>query len=273
MKTELFTISYSSLLLLGMMIMVVFLLVIVTFSWFHQKKRAVEENKEFMLQGERQRKLLEVMINREERERLKLGQELHDNIGVKLAVSKERIRNFLEEIPDNSIRDRLNEVVQVLENSSQKITEISRQITPPLLHKSGLYRSLEQFASQLSQSGKTDVYCHPGSYSKQNDLLEIMLYRIAVEIIENAVKHGKPNRIDIYLVISGDYVEMEIRDNGLPFDLSRKIAQNNGMSVSNGLSNIEGRLQNCRATLMYAHENGSNKNRVSCSILPVQEMA
>jgi len=215
------------------------------------------------------------MINQEEKERLKLGQELQETVGYKVSVSKDRIKTFLEDVPDSDTRSRLHEVMLLLEHSSRKITEISRQIAPPLLHHAGLYRSLEQLAVQLGETGKADIYCHSKSYGKQNDLTEIMLYRIAAEIIGNAVRHGKPNRIDIFLEISGERIEMEIRDNGFPFDLQEKIARNTASSTGNGLKNIEGRLQNCRATLTYRHEEGSNRNLVSCAIIPaeVQEMA
>jgi signal transduction histidine kinase len=85
--------------------------------------------------------------------------------------------------------------------------------------------------------------------------LEIMLYRAAHEMINNALKHAEATQINVQLVQESDRVSLTIQDNGKGFDPAIKTE---GM----GLENIRNRVEtyNGKMTLYSSPENGTEIN-------------
>ncbi len=252
MKRESLT-QYELLLLLGLVIMVVFLLIIVTFSWMYQKKKGKEESRKFLAENDYQGKLNEIRILQEEKERVQFARELKKEIT--------EIQDSIAGLSRIEMPPGLNTLAEKLSASVQKLESISRQIAPAMLSESGLSHALASMVHQFNGSGKADLFFVEKGYKKQDDSLEIMLFRIAHEIISNALKHGKPNRIDVSVSSNDKQIVLEIRDNGLPFDLKQKLSENNIDRPGNGLKNIATRLQN-NAELMYTHFEGTNRNKI-----------
>ncbi len=247
--------QYELLLLLGLAIMVVFLLIIVTFSWIHQKKKGKEENRNLIAQRDQQARINELRIQQEEEERVRFARDLQKEIAeLKSSIAE---LNMAAENHDPAFGN----MARKLSQSIRKIENVSQQIAPAMLSESGLTYTLQSMVSQFNSAGKADLFLVEKGYKKQDDHIEIMLFRIAQEIVSNALKHGKPNRIDIFLTGTEKQIVLEIWDNGLPFDLKKKLTENNSAPLGNGLTNIASRLQN-NAELMYMHFDGTNRNKV-----------
>lgn len=250
---------YYILLLMGVVIMVAFMLVIVIFTWIHQKKQAKKENELVLKQTEYQRKLLESSIQREEKERLRIAQDLHDNVGAQLSAGKFYIESMQEEITDEELSKKLTLVVQLISESIQSIREISKSVSPPLLQNYGLAKALSQYCQLQETVSKVDFEFTSKAYTKKPDLVELMIFRISQEIISNALKHGSPNQLRIKVIGENEGFLVEICDNGTPFNLSEKLKLFDVQNLGSGLKNIESRLQNCGAALYYKHEFGFNR--------------
>lgn len=264
MGTTFFSIQYESLLLLGLVIMAVFLLIIVTFSWFHQKKKGKEENKEYTAQSDYQRKLNEIRIEHEEKARFGFARDLQAEID-QLQFVIRNLDRVSSGIHESETRMHVNEITEKLDKLRRRLEHVTQQITPALLMEAGLSRALELLVLQYNKEGKADLYLVEKGYKKQADLVEVGLYRIAEEIISNALKHGKPNRIDIQLKATDEQIVLEIWDNGLPFDLKKRLADKTITDVGNGLKMIESRLHN-NAQISYIHLEGANRNTIVCTI-------
>jgi signal transduction histidine kinase len=92
---------------------------------------------------------------------------------------------------------------------------------PKAIQDYGLELAAESLTNHLRNSQDIDVYF----YSNLNgvdlpDKVQINLYRILQEAINNAIKHGKPKKIEVQLVYSEGEVLLTIEDNGKGFDLN-----------------------------------------------------
>lgn len=264
-QTEQLTKNYTILLLFGLVIMVFFLLLIVVFAWLHQRKNAKEESKLMTKQSDYQRKLLEISIQREEQERLRIAQDLHDDVGAQLAATK----FYLESISDDSISEEkqrsIEQVTKLISESIQRIRDISKQVTPPLINEYGLAKAIEHYVSMQRNFTNIHLTFKSVNYIKKENLTEIMFFRILQEIVTNSMKHGHPNRIDIRLEEDDAGISLLIEDNGKPFNIEEKINFGQSSSAGNGLKNIESRMLNCRSRLHYKHESGKNKILIYCN--------
>lgn len=259
MKSGIFT-QYELMLLLGLSIMVVFLLIIVTFSWIHQKKKGKEESRQFTAQSEYQARLNEMRIQHEEKERLRFSNELQKETS-KLKSALREMNYAMQNVDLTS----WPEIREKFSGSLEEIESISRKIAPSILSESGLTQALQSLVNQLAQNSRADLFFAEKGYKKQDEMTEIALFRIAEEIISNALKHGKPNRIDVSLTGTNQQVVLEIRDNGFPFDLKKKLSENQINAPGNGLKNMASRLQH-HAELVYTHTEGANRNKIVYSI-------
>lgn len=238
--------------------MILFMLVIVTFSWIHQKKKGKDESRKFAAQSEYRARLNEMRIQQEEKERLRFSRDLRKETD-EMAQSIRELQRLLS--ADPSLKEKLSGLSDKLSRSADRIGHISRQIAPAMLSESGLPGALESMVSHLRPVSKADIFFAEKNYQKQDDLVEITLFRVAEEIVANALRHGKPNRIDLFLTGDDRRVMLEIHDNGLPFDLQQKLSEDQVSSPGSGLKNIAHRLQG-RAELLYAHTEGANRNRI-----------
>lgn len=244
-------------LLIGLIIMAFFLLIIVTFSWVHQKKKGKEESIAYKKKLEAFKKSTVFRIQKEEEKRFQFSHLLlHENRRIGSVI------DLLKGISIDSqteIDEKRDSAIEILSKIQSKIHNFSLHMAPANLIEHGLFAVLREFCEYLQVTSKVDIYLTSMDYSRQNELIEIAMYRIAEEVIQNAIQHGKPNRIDVRLSSSGGSVLLEISDNGFPFNLANALQNEKLILKGAGLRSIEGRMQN-GFVLQYDHCNGLNQN-------------
>lgn len=149
-----------------------------------------------------------------------LAKDLHDGLGSTLSLLKLKIR---EQVTGESL--------QILDKSIADLRRIAHHIMPEELITHGLEVSLRDFATSV-----------PGAqfhfFGKRNPLpqdVELVLYRCAYELVNNAMKHAGDSCIDIQLMQDTENIILTVSDNGKGFDTTQ---QTKGM----GLQNIRSRI-------------------------------
>ncbi len=257
MNSAFFSIRYEVMLLIGLIIMALFLLIIVTFSWVHQKKKGKEESIAYKNKLEAFKKSTVFRIQKEEEKRFQFSHLLLDeNRRIDSVISL--LQTLSSDSPDE-MEQKKETAIGLLSCIQSKIQYFSMQTAPAKLIEDGLYAALSELCAYLQEAVKVDIYLKSADYNRQNELIEIAMYRIAEEVIQNAIQHGKPNRIDVQLGSSGGSVFLEISDNGFPFNLANALQNEKLILNGVGLRAIEGRMQN-GFELQYDHCNGMNQN-------------
>ena len=218
-----------------------------------KKQRLVIAN-DITDQREAEERAISAIIEGEERERQRIAKELHDGLGQYLSASNMNLKSVYEdigEIPDE-LKFTFEAGLRFLNHAISETRSISQNLLPKAIQDYGLELAAESLTNQLRKLHNIDVFF----YSNLNDVelsdkVQINLYRILQEALNNATRHANPTKIEVQLVYSEGEVLMTIEDNGDGFDINH--IGENGL----GIRSIKTRVGAMSANLDIV----SNKDR------------
>jgi PAS domain S-box-containing protein len=169
-----------------------------------------------------EKELLEI----EERERRRIGRDLHDGLGQLLsgiAFRCEALGSSLESrLPADAAR--VLEITSLAEQAKEQTRQITKGLLPVETEKEGLMVALKELASRTQKlfNVSCTLKCSE-PIIVSNETVLLYLYRIAQEAVNNAVKHGNSGLIEISLERYSGNVIMQVTDNGIGIsDVSAK---------------------------------------------------
>ncbi len=189
----------------------------------------------FQQQERRQKELSKAEMNAQEKERTKIGEELHDNINQLLATSRLFLGHALQtgQYKDNTVRS-----MECINQAIEEIRELSKGLVGPSRAASiGLVASVTDLVIELSVLKNIQISFDHISFQEErtDEGLKLIIYRIIQEQLNNIFKHAEASEATIQLLHRDDRLELWIKDNGRGFDTAKK---RKGI----GLANIAGRV-------------------------------
>jgi signal transduction histidine kinase len=165
------------------------------------------------------------ILEKEAEARRKLARDLHDGPTQSVAAIVMRL-NFIKMVLENGEVDKALEEVIKVEDIAQRTTHEIRTMLfamrPVILETQGLIPALNQYAERLNQNEPFQVSIVNRGYEGQLDPdAEGVVFAIIEEAISNAKKHAQASEIRIGLGAGDDALFVEIRDNGVGFDVER----------------------------------------------------
>jgi two-component system, NarL family, sensor kinase len=150
------------------------------------------------------------LLQSTEEERSRIANELHDSVNHELLTIKNALVN--------------GKPVDITHVSSviDEVRSISRNLHPAVLETIGLEASIEQMCERLTENGLfATAEIH---YEKpETKPVELQLYRIIQEALNNTLKHGNANAAKVSLIQSESGIFIEIKDNGTGFDVNKQL--------------------------------------------------
>lgn len=218
-----------------------------------KKQRLVIAN-DITEQRKAEERAISAIIEGEERERQRIAKELHDGLGQYLSASNMNLKSVYEDL--ENIPEQLDSTFEAglkfLKHAILETRNISQNLMPKAIQDYGLELAAESLTNHLRNSQDIDVYF----YSNLNgvelpDKVQINLYRILQEALNNAIKHGEPKKIEVQLAYSEGEILLTIEDNGKGFDKQ----ETNGTGI--GIRSMKTRVGAMSANLDIV----SNKGR------------
>jgi PAS domain S-box-containing protein len=152
----------------------------------------------------------------EQRERQKLASELHDDAGQLLALASIRLR-ALGELAPPDLDAPLQDLSDLLTETRRRISSLSFQLSPPMLHDIGLRAALQWLAEDLERSYGLAVEIVKGEEIPIEEISRITLYRTARELLINAAKHSGGQRARLRLWRDDAMLHLAVEDDGVGF--------------------------------------------------------
>ncbi len=216
------------------------------------KKRIVEKEKEIQTQNmekllkEQELLGIDAMIAGQEKERQRIANEVHDNLGSLLATVKYHVQNLRIKLNGPGAEDALlDKTDDLIEEAYQKVRSIAHVRNAGVHAQEGLLPAVKNFASKVSVSNKLriDVIDH-GMDERLENSLEITLFRIIQELITNIIKHSGAGEAAIHLTHHELSINMLVEDNGKGFEYSElKTGEGMGLySIRKRVENLQGEL-------------------------------
>jgi two-component system NarL family sensor kinase len=159
------------------------------------------------LQKQQQANLLNAVMQTQEEERRRIAESLHNDFGQILNIA------VISLSKDNK------DVTDLLNQAIKKMRSISYELIPPLLKDFGLEIALrDMFDIKLLSSGIKVIYEIKGLHERINNDLEIAIYRIIQEVLNNTIKHASAEKIEILIKNNKKQLIITTEDNGKGFD-------------------------------------------------------
>jgi two-component system, NarL family, sensor kinase len=220
-------------LFVGMLTLVLLAGAVVLFFFFYQKKVLRQQLQMSELQTAHREELLHSNIEQVESERYRIATDLHDELGSIFSTLKLKI-NQLEQHPNPALL--ISESREIIDSGIGSVRRISHAITPPGLEMFGLPDALTSLLEKSNTpQTRTALYC-PESFPRLDAKIELSLYRIAQELLNNSIRHAEASEITVHLSCTEEQVHFEYADNGRGFD-PVSLQQRRGL----GLRGIEAR--------------------------------
>ena len=154
----------------------------------------------------------------QEDERMRLARELHDDTIQAVIALKQRVQLAQKSIKEQNGRQSLKELETLAEQTIENLRRLTRALRPIYLEDLGLVTALEMLTREISQSNPLTVeFQRTGNERRLSREVELSLYRIAQEALNNVVKHSRATHADLSIRYSGSEVTLVIKDNGNGF--------------------------------------------------------
>src|SRR5512133_3277020 len=188
-----------------------------------------------------EKRVLNAIINTEENERKRFAKDLHDGLGPLLSTVKMSLSALNSRIKDPTGIEILNNTSHVVNEAIATIKDISNNLSPHVLSNFGLSSAIGAFTTKINQTKAIEIIFKSNMENiRLENEKEVVMYRAACELINNAVRHSGASRIDIELNKHQKFITLHLSDNGRGFDTSAlRKEDTKGM----GLSNIETRVR------------------------------
>jgi signal transduction histidine kinase len=197
----------------------------------------------------RVRVLASEIVRTGDRERSRLGKELHDSIAQSLAAVRYQLIAIEREITDPSVGAQIRAVRESAGEVLEQVRLLSHTVHPQILDDLGLVPALRHLARKVNGDIAVTVIVPDDA---EVDLRSIptdvasALYRVAQESIANAIRHAAPRKIEVRVGRVGNGVAMQIEDDGAGFDTEKTEAEGQAM----GLFTMRERVSLLRGTFM-----------------------
>jgi signal transduction histidine kinase len=177
--------------------------------------------------------LLYANIQATEKERARIARDLHDEVGASLSLLRMQLTHA--------------DAKPIIDNTIDTVRRISYDLLPPTLEAFGLVTALQAFCEKI-KSG-TGVNVNLDAFEEQfrfDAVLELSVYRILQELVNNTLKHADAHAIDIDMKYSNNTLCITYHDDGKGYDYVQW-QKEGGL----GLKNIELRTKQCKGALQY----------------------
>ena len=213
-----------------------------------ERKKAEEEVERLNIENvadkiNQQKVISSKIVENQENEQNRIAKEIHDGIGQMLTGLK-----FSLESINLDDKEKSEQKIEYLKKLALDIIKGVRTATfnlmPPELSDHGIVSSLSKLTQELSKlTGKNILFYNKTNFEQRLDsLIEINIYRLTQEAINNAIKYADSTHIIVQLSHSNNILSITIDDNGKGFDINEAEKKRNSESGM-GLLFMKERIQ------------------------------
>ncbi len=177
-----------------------------------------------------------------DKERQRLAYNLHDDFGSSLSNIKLRLQCMNNLDKENTAI--IEKAESTIDDIMHKLRQFSFDLMPSVLQREGLTEALRELIDLIPASSGIKANCLCNANITDPDM-EIHIYRITQEILNNIVKHAGATRVNLILFETTANIELKISDNGRGFKKEEKMIQMKGV----GLHSITARTEILKAKL------------------------
>ena len=180
------------------------------FGYLYSNKKNLEAKRKL------QEKFSHELLLSQEKERKRISSDLHDSVGQRLLILKNKLLAFKD--PSS---------LKMIEETIEEVRTISKNLYPFQLQELGITKAILQNISQIDEN--TNLFIS-SEIDNIDDILpkekEVNLYRIVQESLNNIIKHAQAKAGKVTIKKTAEFIHITIKDNGVGFEFQKKIYEN-----------------------------------------------
>ncbi len=196
---------------------------------------------------------LNAIIQTEEKERKRFAKDLHDGLGPLLSTVKMSVSSLAQLEHDKASQEIVANTEMVINEAIKSLKEISDNLSPHVLNNFGLLRALRNFTNKINATKAIRIQLKSNlADERYSNNIEVVLYRVVCELINNTIKHASAKNISIDLQHQEGVLSIDYRDNGKGFNKEKleELPMMGGM----GFSNIYSRINSLKGDIQIESE-------------------
>lgn len=197
------------------------------------------------------RRILSAVLRTEEQSRSQFAKELHDGMGpllssAKMSLSAVKVENMSAEQQEILKNSRF-----MIDEAIRSVREISNNMSPQILVDFGLAQGIQHFISRLQMLNTITIEFRTNLSKERFDSdIEVVVYRVICELINNSLKHSGCSKIVVALTLQEGILTLYYKDDGCGFNAKEM------MSAGMGLPNITSRINSLNGDLQITSKQG-----------------
>ncbi|HLV69944.1 MAG TPA: histidine kinase [Xanthomarina sp.] len=209
---------------------------------FYNKRKQQVKLKQ--LQQEKENAILNSFILGEERERKRISQDLHDGVAAMIGAAKMSLES-IPYLPREKQLEQFSKVKDILENTHADVRHIAHNLLPTVLEKEGLIKATSHFASEINETKlvKISVTDKNSNAQELSPQLQLMLFRVIQELVNNIIKHSQAENAEIAFNNSPNGLQIEISDDGIGYEDINNTGNQGLYSITQRLKSIGGNFK------------------------------
>jgi signal transduction histidine kinase len=197
------------------------------------------------------KRILTAVLRTEEKARSRFSKELHDGLGPLLSSARMSLSALSREERSADQREIIDNTTYVIDEAIRSLREISNNLSPHVLNDFGLARRVQNFIDKSAAMHDAKIRFTTNLRTERYDTdIEVILYRVICELINNSLKHAACTSINLSLSQNGSELALDYTDDGRGFNPQAM------MDCGMGLSNISSRINSLGGTFGISSAKG-----------------
>lgn len=245
---------------LSLILLLVISLLIFLYIIFRKNKK-ISAQKINEIKQKEELSLTKAILEGEERERERIARDLHDGLGGMLAGVKINFSTWSASHLDPQKDPEFYKILGQLDNSVSELRHVARNLMPESLLNFGLETALNDLCEFYNRK---DIEIDFQAINIEKNLplhIQLNIYRIAQELLANAIKHAEATNILLQCSQSGKNFFITIEDNGKGFEGSRS-----EKTKSMGLHNLKNRVEYLKGNMEISSDSQGTTINIELSI-------
>jgi signal transduction histidine kinase len=200
----------------------------------------------------------------EQKERSRLGRELHEGIGAMLLAMNQQLETYKSKHKADAEDEDLDQLMTLVNDTSKELRNTIHNLIPETIVLQGLEEAISNFCQQINREKKLEIQLYTnGNWSEVSQDISLNIFRIVQELVHNIIKHSNATIAAINIVLLDGNVKMIVEDNG-------KGINKESRSKGTGLRNIRWRVASLKGLMSV--ESAIGKGTIIHIAIPYEDI-
>jgi two-component system NarL family sensor kinase len=209
---------------------------------YRQRRKIKDELERKNRALEHQNKNFEAFINGQDEERKRIASDLHDGLAQHLVMLKMGILNF--NLSDSIQQEKLNFYSDEIDKMIEETRKISHNMMPGVLVDLGLLKAMKSLITEINANHLSlkIALLITDPFVKLSSDIEIQVYRIIQELLNNVIKHSGATHCEISLTSTASLLSVDLKDNGTGFEKDKTKKGIGLQSIHSRVTSLNGKV-------------------------------